>query len=206
MTHPVPDEPRCVHSPPWILRGNVFQDSDDIGMTNPPGKGFNTLPMAGVGGRSAHRGAGGQPDPRRDNQPPSARCCYCGGSEKGGVAAPAQNAGICRFSNITMLALAQADSYDPGCEPLPSISNLMADGCSADKKVTAITPSDHRASMRRGFYRRSASPALYRRLQQQASTQRRRWRPLVPAKPVEPALLPAGSPYRQECQPAQTAN
>jgi hypothetical protein len=138
------------------LRGNVFTDSDDIGMTNPPGKGFNTLPMAGVGGVPTVAREGSL---IRDGMGSTFSTVFIVVDLKKVGTAPLN--AIADY--VTMLALAQTDSYDR-CEPLPSISNLMAEGCSADKKVTAITPSD--IAFLRGVYKTDIGASS---LQQQAN-------------------------------------
>ena len=153
MTHPVQ---AWYGTATMDLRGNVTQDSDDIGMTNPPGKGFGTLPMAGVGGVPTVAREGSL---IRDGMASTFSTVF--------VVVDLKKVGTAPLSAIadyvTMLALAQTDSYDR-CEPLPSISNLMADGCSADKKVTAITPSD--IAFLRGVYKTAIGASS---LQQQAN-------------------------------------
>jgi hypothetical protein len=153
MTHPVQ---AWYGTATMDLRGNVTQDSDDIGMTNPPGKGFGTLPMAGVGGVPTVAREGSL---IRDGMASTFSTVFVVVDLKKVGAAPLS--AIADY--VTMLALAQTDSYDR-CEPLPSISNLMADGCSADKKVTAITPSD--IAFLRGVYKTAIGDSS---LQQQAN-------------------------------------
>ena len=152
MTHPV----QAWYGTATVdLRGNVFTDSDDIGMTNPPGKGFNTLPMAGVGG---------VPTVARE-----------GSLIRDGMGSTFSTVVIVvDLKKVGTAALAPSPIMSPcwrwprpiydRCEPLPSISNLMAQGCSADKKVTAITPSD--IAFLRGIYKTAIGSSS---LQQQAN-------------------------------------
>ena len=153
MTHPV----QAWYGTATVdLRGNVFTDSDDIGMTNPPGKGFNTLPMAGVGGVPTVAREGSL---IRDGMGSTFSTVF--------IVVDLKKVGTVPLSAIadyvTMLALAQTDSYDR-CEPLPSISNLMAQGCAADKQSNAITQSD--IAFLRGVYKTAIGSSS---LQQQAN-------------------------------------
>jgi hypothetical protein len=54
---------------------------------------------------------------------------------------------------IAMLALSQAKSYD-ACQDVPSITNLMAEGCGADMKPQALTDID--VAYLRGLYKAGA--------------------------------------------------
>jgi len=54
---------------------------------------------------------------------------------------------------VAMLALSQAPSYD-GCQPVPTITNLMAPGCAAGLKPDGLTDID--ATYLRGLYKMDA--------------------------------------------------
>jgi hypothetical protein len=58
---------------------------------------------------------------------------------------------------IAMLALSQASSYDT-CQPVPTITNLMASGCGAEMKPAAITDVD--MTYLRGLYRMDAGSSF----------------------------------------------
>jgi hypothetical protein len=58
---------------------------------------------------------------------------------------------------IAMLALSQASSYDT-CQPVPTITNLMASGCGADMKPAAMTDVD--MTYLRGLYRMDAGSSF----------------------------------------------
>ena len=58
---------------------------------------------------------------------------------------------------IAMLALSQASSYDT-CQPVPTITNLMASGCGADMKPVAMTDVD--MTYLRGLYRMDAGSSF----------------------------------------------
>jgi hypothetical protein len=58
---------------------------------------------------------------------------------------------------VAMLALSQAQSYDD-CQPVPTITNLMASGCATGMKPDAITDID--ATYLRGLYKMDAGGSL----------------------------------------------
>jgi hypothetical protein len=58
---------------------------------------------------------------------------------------------------IAMLALSQASSYDT-CQPVPTITNLMASGCGAEMKPAAMTDVD--MTYLRGLYRMDAGSSF----------------------------------------------
>jgi hypothetical protein len=59
--------------------------------------------------------------------------------------------------HIAMLALSQASSYDT-CQPVPTITNLMASRCGAEMKPAAITDVD--MTYLRGLYRMDAGSSF----------------------------------------------
>jgi hypothetical protein len=138
------------------LRGNVTPDTDDLGMTNPPGKGFGMLPMAGVGGVPTMAREGSL---IRDGMGSTFSSVFIVVDLKKVRDAPLS--AIADY--VTMLALAQTEAYD-SCEPLTSISNLMAGSCAAEKKSAAMTPSD--IAFLRGIYKTDIGASS---LQQQAN-------------------------------------
>jgi hypothetical protein len=58
---------------------------------------------------------------------------------------------------IAMLALSQAQSYDD-CQPVPTITNLMASGCADDTRPDGVTDID--ATYLRGLYKMDAGRSL----------------------------------------------
>jgi hypothetical protein len=153
MTHPI----QAWYATATVdLRGNVTPDSDAIGMTNPPGKNFGMLPMAGVGGVPTMARAGSI---LKDGMASTFSTVFIIVDLK-----KVGNAPLSAIADyVSMLALAQTEAYDR-CEPIPSISNLMAEGCAADKKSNTITPGD--IAFLRGVYK---SPMGSSSLQQQAN-------------------------------------
>ena len=147
MTHPI----QAWYGTATVdLRGNVTIDTDNIGMTGPPGKGFGTLPMAGVNGVPVMARSGSL---IRDGMASTFSTVFIVVDTKKVSAAPLS--AIADY--VSMLALAQTDAYD-SCEPLPSISSLMAANCATDKQATAISPSD--IAFLRGVYKTDIGASL----------------------------------------------
>ncbi len=132
------------------IRGQLIPNTGQLGMTEMPGKGWGTMPMQPVGG-----------------VPVASRSGSIIQDGLGSVfftvmiVVDLNKVGKAPLSSIAdyvaMLALAQTASYD-ACKPLPSIANLMTEGCAADKKTVAMTPSD--VAFLRGVYKSAVGAPL----------------------------------------------
>lgn len=132
------------------IRGMLIPDSNVMGMTSMPGKGFGSIPTAPVGGVPVASRSGSI---IRDGLGSVFTTVFIVVDLNKVSKAPLTS--IADY--VTMLGLAQTDAYQV-CEPLPSISNLMAEVCPAAKKAAAITPSD--LAFLRGVYKSAVGAPL----------------------------------------------
>ncbi len=132
------------------IRGNLIPDTGAMGMTEMPGKGWGSLPMAPVGGVPVASRNGSR---LKDGLGSVFTTVFIVVDLNKVAKAP-----LSAIADYTaMLALAQTESYDT-CKPLPSIANLMVQACADDKKASAMTPSD--IAFLRGVYKSAVGAPL----------------------------------------------
>lgn len=138
------------------LRGVTVPDSNVMGMTGEVPKNFGMLPMGSVGGVPVSSRSGGLV---KTGASSVITTVFIVVDLKKVASAPLS--AIADYA--AMLALSQTDAFE-SCQPLPSISNLMAPVCTEEKKASAMTPSD--IAFLRGIYSSQAGASL---MEQQAA-------------------------------------